>query len=198
MNPIETAPQNELAKIAIATIRDRGHLACFNTTPSFCSTIPINDDPNKSHVWVSEDQVVVVGRGRSFSIRNEVSTVAALAVEYDLLNELFEEVREFLRESREKINLYKRERDLERATEVLKAITLQETSATEPRIEGAYSDALAGESLELRHKYCEATETFNGVTFKDFERYARTVAYKVASNLANGHEMDWSRSPLNK
>jgi len=62
----------------------------------------------------------------------------------------------------------------------------------------AYSTALAGESVhdDLKVKFDSDSEVFNGVTHDDLERYARTVAYKVAHNLSNGHKMDPSMNPL--
>ena len=60
----------------------------------------------------------------------------------------------------------------------------------------AYTEALAGESLELRDKFDYSAQVFNGVTHADFERFARTVAYKVAHNLKLGMVMDPDGDPL--
>lgn len=60
----------------------------------------------------------------------------------------------------------------------------------------AYSQALAFESLELREKFDADKKQFNGVTFDDFERYAKIVAYKVANNLQRGFVMDKDDDPL--
>jgi hypothetical protein len=63
----------------------------------------------------------------------------------------------------------------------------------------AYSKALALESLSshrLSEKYDEARKTYHHVTTEDFERYARTVAYKVAHNIKNGLLMDEGGDPL--
>lgn len=60
----------------------------------------------------------------------------------------------------------------------------------------AYSQALAFESLELREKFDSDAKVFNGVTFDDFELYAKIIAYKVAINLSNGFVMDKSDDPL--
>ena len=61
----------------------------------------------------------------------------------------------------------------------------------------AYSQALAFESLDLREKFDADKEVFNGVTFDDFEKYAKIVACKVAHNLQNGFVMDKNDDPLN-
>ena len=60
----------------------------------------------------------------------------------------------------------------------------------------AYSQALAFESLELGDKFDDSKKVFNGVTFDDFELYAKIIAYKVAINLQNGFVMDKSDDPL--
>lgn len=63
----------------------------------------------------------------------------------------------------------------------------------------AYSKALAYESLSshrLSEKYDESRETYHHVTREDFERYARTIAYKVAYNIENGYPMDEDIDPL--
>jgi len=54
----------------------------------------------------------------------------------------------------------------------------------------AYNRALALESVGEIGKWDEENEVYNNVTSKHLERYARTVAYKVAHNLKNGFEMD--------
>jgi hypothetical protein len=62
----------------------------------------------------------------------------------------------------------------------------------------AYNRALAFESIhdDLKEKFDGATEQFSRVTHEDLERFARTVAYKVAYNLKNGFEMDPDSDPL--
>jgi len=64
----------------------------------------------------------------------------------------------------------------------------------------AYSTALAGESVhdDLKANWDAESKVFNRVTHDDLERFARTVAYKVAKNLKNGHEMDPDMNPLDK
>jgi hypothetical protein len=52
------------------------------------------------------------------------------------------------------------------------------------------------ESLSLWEKYNPDTSSFDGVTFDDFERFARIVAYKVAHNLKLGMKMDPEFDPL--
>lgn len=61
----------------------------------------------------------------------------------------------------------------------------------------AYSQALAFESLDLGDKFDDIKKVFNDVTFDDIEKYAKTVAYKVAHNLSNGFVMDKHDDPLN-
>ncbi len=65
-------------------------------------------------------------------------------------------------------------------------------------IAGAYSEALAGESVhdDLKAKWDAEQEAYYNVTNDDLERYARIVAYKVAHNLANGFKMDGRLNPL--
>lgn len=60
----------------------------------------------------------------------------------------------------------------------------------------AYSKALAFESLDLREKFDRDQVVFNQVTFEDFEKYAKVIAYKVAFNLQNGFVMDGRDDPL--
>ena len=60
----------------------------------------------------------------------------------------------------------------------------------------AYSKALAFESLDLREKFDYEKQVFNDVTFDDIEKYAKIIAYKVASNLNNGFVMDKDEDPL--
>ncbi len=62
----------------------------------------------------------------------------------------------------------------------------------------AYSTALAGESVhdDLKRKWDQDAKVFDGITHEDLERFARTVAYKVAHNLKNGHQMDPKMDPL--
>ena len=60
----------------------------------------------------------------------------------------------------------------------------------------AYSQALAFESLDLGAKFDDSKKVFNDVTFDDIEKYAKTVAYKVAHNLSNGFVMDKNDDPL--
>lgn len=70
-------------------------------------------------------------------------------------------------------------------------------NSTNKRKSFAYSRALAFESLELREKFNQDKQEFNGVTFDDIEKYAKIVAYKVAHNLQNGFVMDKNDDPLN-
>lgn len=71
----------------------------------------------------------------------------------------------------------------------------------------AYSQALAGESVEFPNyydvltnkfvsKYDPEHDVFNHVTHADLERFARIVAYKVAHNLKLGYKMDPKDDPL--
>lgn len=60
----------------------------------------------------------------------------------------------------------------------------------------AYSEALAFESIENLGTYDEKNNVHNNVTSTDLERYAKIVAYKVASNLKNGFKMDKKIDPL--
>ena len=59
-------------------------------------------------------------------------------------------------------------------------------------------EALALESVgdDLKAKWDGERHMYDGVTSDDLERFARTVAYKVAYNLKNGHEMDPALNPL--
>lgn len=58
----------------------------------------------------------------------------------------------------------------------------------------AYSQALALESIPFWKKW--DGDSYNGVTPNDLEQFAKTIAYKVAHNLRNGHKMDYSIDPL--
>ncbi len=60
----------------------------------------------------------------------------------------------------------------------------------------AYSEALAFESIGNIGIYNATKNVHNNVTAQDLEKYARTVAYKVAYNLKNGFEMDKKNNPL--
>ena len=60
----------------------------------------------------------------------------------------------------------------------------------------AYSEALAFESIEDLGTYDTEKNVHNNVNSKDLEKFARIVAYKVASNLKNGFEMDEKIDPL--
>ena len=62
----------------------------------------------------------------------------------------------------------------------------------------AYSKALAGESISdaMKAKWDSESETFVGLTHDELEKYARTIAYKVAHNLSNGIPMDPVNDPL--
>ena len=60
----------------------------------------------------------------------------------------------------------------------------------------AYSEALALESIGKMGRWDEEDEVYNKVTNKQLERYARTVAYKVAHNIKNGSEMNPDLDPL--
>ena len=60
----------------------------------------------------------------------------------------------------------------------------------------AYSEALAFEIIVIVGIYDTTKNVHNNVTAKELERYARTVAYKVAYNLKNGFEMDKENNPL--
>ncbi len=60
----------------------------------------------------------------------------------------------------------------------------------------AYSEALAFESIGDVGIYDTTKNVHNNVTAKDLERYAKTIAYKVAYNLKNGFEMDKKNNPL--
>ena len=62
----------------------------------------------------------------------------------------------------------------------------------------AYSKALAGESVpsRLNELWDENLHTYEHVSHDDLERYARTVAYKVAFNLKNGLKMNPRSDPL--
>ncbi len=62
----------------------------------------------------------------------------------------------------------------------------------------AYSRALAGESISdaMKAKWDPETKTYVGLTDDEIERYARTIAYKVAHNLSLGLKMDPSNDPL--
>lgn len=70
-------------------------------------------------------------------------------------------------------------------------------SLSKNKQEFAYCKALAFESLDWREKFDADKKVFNGVTFDDIEKYAKIVAYKVASNLENGFIMDKNDDPLN-
>ena len=62
----------------------------------------------------------------------------------------------------------------------------------------AYSKALAGESISdaMKAKWDPKSKTYIGLTFDELERYARTIAYKVAHNLGLGFTMDPTNDPL--
>lgn len=62
----------------------------------------------------------------------------------------------------------------------------------------AYSKALAGESITdaMKVKWDPKSKTFSGLTHDELERYARTIAYKVAYNLSLGFTMDPANDPL--
>lgn len=63
----------------------------------------------------------------------------------------------------------------------------------------AYTPTIAYESLKshrLAEKYDETRKTYHHVTISDLEAFARTVAYKVAFNIKNGHIMDPKLDPL--
>lgn len=60
----------------------------------------------------------------------------------------------------------------------------------------AYNQALALESIGEIGEYDQEKGVHNNVTSDDLEKYAKTVAYKVAHNLQNGHTMDESINPL--
>lgn len=62
----------------------------------------------------------------------------------------------------------------------------------------AYSRALAGESLSdaMKRKYDSDSDSYSNITWDELERYARTIAYKVAHNLRNGSTMDEGNDPL--
>lgn len=62
----------------------------------------------------------------------------------------------------------------------------------------AYSEALAGESISdaMKAKWDPKSKVFVGLTHDELERYARTVAYKVAHNLSLGFTMDPANDPL--
>ena len=60
----------------------------------------------------------------------------------------------------------------------------------------AYSEALAGESLGDWRFRSEGQDVYT-VNGKELEGYARTVAYKVASNMALGYRLDPDMDPLN-
>ena len=60
----------------------------------------------------------------------------------------------------------------------------------------AYSTALAFESINMSDKWDPSKELFGSVTHYDLERFARTVAYKVAHNLRNGFKMSQEADPL--
>lgn len=60
----------------------------------------------------------------------------------------------------------------------------------------AYSEALALESSGRLGDYDQESNTYNNITSKGLEDYARIVAYKVAHNLGNGFEMDKTIDPL--
>lgn len=69
--------------------------------------------------------------------------------------------------------------------------------SVEPVDGSAYTMANAFESFEPRNGVYDVTgRVFNGVSFDDIERFARIVAYKVASNLNNGMKMDPYADPL--
>ena len=63
----------------------------------------------------------------------------------------------------------------------------------------AYSKALAWESVPdcIRSNWDADSRTYSGVTSDDLERFARTVAYKVAHNLRVGHTINCDMDPLN-
>ena len=58
----------------------------------------------------------------------------------------------------------------------------------------AFSEALAFESAS-DCTYNEDTGTYI-LTANDMVRYAKIVAYKVAANIRNGHELDMDDDPL--
>ena len=62
----------------------------------------------------------------------------------------------------------------------------------------AYSKALVLESIhdELKAKWDAVEGKYNDVSDDDLEKLARTVAYKVAYNIKNGHMMDKLNDPL--
>jgi hypothetical protein len=62
----------------------------------------------------------------------------------------------------------------------------------------AYSQELSGESIpdSMTKNYDTAHRCFHYVTFAELEKFARTIAYKVAHNLKNGYPMDESTDPL--
>ena len=63
----------------------------------------------------------------------------------------------------------------------------------------AYSRALALESIPdcIKDKWNQHSETYSSITDEDLERFAKIVAYKVAYNLRNGHQMNFDIDPLN-
>jgi len=63
----------------------------------------------------------------------------------------------------------------------------------------AYNRALAMESIsdDMKAKWNQESDTFIGLTHNELEQFARTVAYKTAHNISNGHLMDKSMNPLN-
>ena len=68
--------------------------------------------------------------------------------------------------------------------------------STKPNSNAAYSQALALESIPEGATYDKVADTFE-ITAKELEQFARIVAYKTASNLANGFHMDEHADPLN-
>ena len=90
-----------------------------------------------------------------------------------------------------KLSPYEQESDRKEADKFLQAMSAFPTPSF------AYSKALAFESLELREKFDRDQVVFNQVTFEDFEKYAKIIAYKVAHNLQNGFVMDVNNDPLN-